>query len=124
MFDNYVFNYILNDQGEPEPCDDLEFWSIWHLSDERRKVRQQTFPNAQGQEIYVSTVFLGTNHQFGDGPPVLWETMVWVGDEHLDFCWRYTSREAAIAGHARVVLDLGGIALDEPAPAHECEENT
>jgi hypothetical protein len=50
--------------------------------------------------------------------------MVWVGDEHLDFCERYTSREDAIAGHARVVLDLGGMPLDEPAPAHFSEENT
>ncbi len=32
--------------------------------------------------VTISTVFLGINHQFGDGPPILFETMAWIDMEH------------------------------------------
>ena len=61
--------------------------------------------------VKVSTVFLGLDHRFSDsledGPPVLWETMIFGGahDEHQE---RYTSRADAIAGHARAVKMVKG----------------
>ena len=51
--------------------------------------------------IRVSTVFLGINHAFNDGPPVLWETLVFMPDGEDGE--RYTSYEDAEAGHARYV---------------------
>jgi hypothetical protein len=57
--------------------------------------------------LLVSTVFLGVDHDFGGGPPVLWETMIFnAPDDHpLDgYQDRYTSREAAMEGHARAVV--------------------
>lgn len=62
-------------------------------------------------DYWVSTVWLGIDHGFGDGPPVLWETMIFAkgqGDPlNLD-CWeqRYTSRKDAVEGHAKVVQQL------------------
>ena len=48
--------------------------------------------------VCVSTVYLGSDHGWDEGPPVLWETMIFGGecDEH---CERYTSQRAAVAGH-------------------------
>lgn len=53
----------------------------------------------------VSTVFLGLNHAFGDGPPLIFETMVFGGpmDEYME---RYSTEEEAAAGHAFVVQAL------------------
>ena len=54
-------------------------------------------------DIRISTVFLGLDHNFMfDGPPVLWETMIFGGqfDGEQD---RYTSYEDAVAGHAAMV---------------------
>ena len=54
-------------------------------------------------EVEVSTVFLGMDHNFGGkGNPVLWETLVFGGplDGEMD---RYTSKQEAIAGHKRMV---------------------
>lgn len=53
----------------------------------------------------VSTVFLGLNHQFGDGPPLVFETMIFPKegnwqDEYMD---RYTTWEEAEAGHEKAV---------------------
>lgn len=65
---------------------------IAHDKNERRSPEEP--------EILVSTVFLGLDHNFGDGPPHLWETMILGGplDQYQE---RYSSREAALEGHAR-----------------------
>jgi len=68
----------------------------------------------------VSTVFLVIDHSFGDGVPLLFETMVF-GESDAEPCWRYATVDAARAGHARVVeaLVAGGIdaACDLDLPA-------
>jgi hypothetical protein len=57
---------------------------------------------------WVSTVWLGLDHQFGQGPPLLFETMVFAVDRDdpgletlgpdLD-CQRYSTEAEALAGH-------------------------
>jgi hypothetical protein len=57
----------------------------------------------------VSTVHLGLNHQFGEGPPLIFETMVFGADGNeitsfMDlYCDRYSTEAEARAGHERVV---------------------
>lgn len=53
----------------------------------------------------VSTIWLGLNHQFGHGPPLIFETMIF-GGPHDDYCERYSTKEQARAGHQRIVLAL------------------
>jgi hypothetical protein len=51
----------------------------------------------------VSTVFLGLDHSFSeDGPPILWETMVFGGelDQETDRC--SGTREQAEAMHKKM----------------------
>jgi hypothetical protein len=54
-------------------------------------------------ETHVSTVFLGIDHRFfGQGPPILFETMIFGGP--LDGSqWRYSSWDDAQAGHKAAV---------------------
>jgi hypothetical protein len=56
-------------------------------------------------EAWISTVFLTVDHQFGDGPPILFETMIF-GGPYADAQWRYATWDEAVAGHARVVTAL------------------
>ena len=46
--------------------------------------------------VRVSTVFLGLNHSFGDGPPLLFETMIFGGehDGYQERCSTYSEAEA------------------------------
>jgi hypothetical protein len=58
--------------------------------------------------LTVSTVFLGLDHRhtiFGEGPPLLFETMVFENGEggHQE---RYSTWEEAEAGHNRIVVEL------------------
>jgi hypothetical protein len=56
--------------------------------------------------IEVSTVFLGLDHRFiGDGPPIVFETMVFDDYEAGD-CYRYATWDEAALGHEAVVKRL------------------
>ncbi len=48
------------------------------------------------EDATVSTVFLGLNHQYGDGPPLIFETMVFGGpfDQWQDRCSTWDEAEA------------------------------
>lgn len=54
----------------------------------------------------VSTVFLGLNHAFNDGPPVLFETMVFGPDDLQSGCVRYLTWDEAEDGHWIVVGEV------------------
>jgi len=103
-------HYILNSQGEPEPEDDILRWGAWFENDERRIVRQQRWQADNGSH-FVSTVFLGTDHNWFDGPPILWETMVFIDGEDCEQ-QRYSSRDEAIIGHNTLVARYGGVVLE------------
>lgn len=66
-----------------------------------RRIAHTTIVTTKGT-VTVSTVFLVLNHSFGEGPPVLWESMAFGGPLDEDQR-RYASREAAVAGHAEMV---------------------
>lgn len=50
----------------------------------------------------VSTVFLGINHRFGDGPPLIFESMVFGGPLDQEQR-RYSTEVEARVGHAELV---------------------
>jgi hypothetical protein len=94
-------HYVLDDHGDPQPCDDLLAWAAWFESTQRsgaRVIARDRDEHAAPDGVLVSTVFLGLDHQFGSGPPVLWETLVFGGALDGEMR-RYTSRAAALAGH-------------------------
>jgi hypothetical protein len=53
-------------------------------------------------EVRVSTVWLGLDHNWGPGPPLIFETMVFGGTMDEDQ-WRYPTEAVALAGHDQVV---------------------
>lgn len=53
-------------------------------------------------DVHVSTVWLGMNHQWGDGPPLIFESMIFEGD-HDGWQDRYSTKEQAAEGHRRIV---------------------
>mgnify|MGYP000541211467 CR=1 FL=1 len=58
-------------------------------------------------DVRVSTVWLGLNHNYHrGGPPMIFETMVFGGDNIDLFCDRYSTKAEALAGHREVVRKL------------------
>lgn len=94
--------YVL-DGREPVPCDDLLAWALWFETAERHLARTELPGGA-----YVSTVFLGMDHNFAGRAsgrahvPVLFETLVFGGD-HDGLCERTATWAEAEAAHAAMV---------------------
>jgi hypothetical protein len=90
--------YVLDEAGNPQLEPNLMTWARWFENSQNRVVKQDMIG-----DVKVSTVFLGLNHNFGlDGPPVLWETMIF-GGEHDDYQDRYTTHEDALKGHQAAI---------------------
>lgn len=96
--------YILDEDGNPVVEPDLMKWAQWFEAswpEARRVAWTQIVPG-----VHVSTVFLGSDHNWFDGgPPVLFETMVFGGvwDQAQ---WRHCTRVQAVAGHDQVVAHV------------------
>ena len=58
-------------------------------------------------DVEISTVWLGIDHSFGDGPPIIFETMIF-GGKHDDFCERYETETDALDGHVRAIALVHG----------------
>lgn len=58
--------------------------------------------------LWVSTVWLGINHNYGDGPPLIFETMVFVQEDMGGEigCMRYATDIEALEGHRATVACL------------------
>lgn len=92
--------YILKNK-KPVLCEDIIEWSKY----------MQDFTNKRVAEtkkggITVSTVFLGLDHNWGSGPPLLFETMIF-GGQYDQEQWRYSTWEEAEEGHKKACQLVG-----------------
>lgn len=108
--DGLIKFFLLNDDHSLRPVRMMEWAQAFGASD-----RRVAFTGNETK--YVSTVFLGLDHRFfGDGPPLVFETMVFVDEgktidlggkiypNHTSIDQeRYGSWAAAEAGHKRMV---------------------
>jgi hypothetical protein len=91
-------DYYILDGHTPRPVADWLEWARWFgQKTDRRRVAWTEFPGG-----HVSTVFLGLDHQWGNGPPLLFETMIF-GGPHDQYQDRYSTWADAEVGHAAAV---------------------
>lgn len=93
--------YILDENHSPVPST-VEQHSDWLRQNFLRKVVGKTRIPKDGIVVEVSTVFLGLNHAWEDGTPILFETMIF-GGEHDSFQDRYYTYEEALIGHLNAI---------------------
>lgn len=109
--------YILDKNGEPKllyretrrlnlPM--LHKWGKWFEGSRKERVVKQEMVG----KYWVSTIFLSLDHSWGEGPPILWETMVFAGKSGRgkpveDMQARCAGgREQAETMHARMVARM------------------
>lgn len=92
--------YILVGQY-PKLIFDSEYWSEWMHTHDRCIARTKK-KNLSGDSFHIVTSFCGVNMNWENGPPMLFETMLFIdgGGEILD---RYSTYHAALKGHGRHV---------------------
>ena len=94
--------YKLDENHKPIPCSAAELGDP-AFRDKSRIVQQDKIG-----KVRLSTVFLCIDHSFdslGNGPPVLWETMIFGGPRDQEQ-HRYTSHADALAGHLKILAEL------------------
>ena len=94
--------YYILDGKKPLSCD-LITWTRWFEGAERHVAKSG---GPKDKKPYVSTIFLGLDHSFGDGPPLLFETMIF-GGEHDQYQDRCSTWEEAVAMHERACQLIG-----------------
>ena len=89
------FYYIL-ENGVPKPASSMQEWGQWWEKTDR------TVAKTKIGKVLVSTVFLSLDHQWGEGQPLLFETLVFRGilDGEME---RYSTLDEAKAGHELMV---------------------
>lgn len=133
---NRPLKYYLDKDGNPQPADtDVLAWARWYEKAwPARKVAQTIIPLDRTHRLFVSTVFLSLDHNFGfedkDTRPILYETMVFYEEFHRSlgrgqrrrilarrhrvnlrrhgdtYQRRYHTREEAQAAHNRLITYL------------------
>ena len=93
--------YILEGKT-PKLVEDVIEWGSWFETADRN-VASDTLKSG----VRVSTVFLGLDHNFGNGEPVLFETMIF-GGKHDQYQERYSTWEEAEAGHKQALSKAEG----------------
>lgn len=80
-----------------KPITLMEWAQALKSDDARRVLKTDITPN-----VFVSTVWLGLDHSFGQGPPLIFESVVFENGEGGDMD-RYATEEEAREGHAAMV---------------------
>lgn len=94
--------YKLDENKNPIPCS-LEEWA-----NQREEMFESKTKHIGSDEIngkWVSTVWLGLNHNFFDGPPEIFETMIYDNEkkEWTDYEQRYATWKEAEEGHLKAI---------------------
>jgi hypothetical protein len=107
LSDFYNVAYYLNPDKTYRKCTTTE-WSE-QCQDMRASHTKHVGDDYIG-EYRISTVWLGIDHQYGDGDPLLFETMVFDKKDEWNDCYtaRYSTWDEAVKGHEhakQLVLD-------------------
>lgn len=106
--------YVLDDK-RVIPAADVFAWARC-FEDVPSRIVAQTLLGT----IRVSTVFLGVNLRlFGDGPPLLFETMAFDSPDDEEHMRRYSTWEEAESGHGEVVSEIRTLLSVPPRSAVE-----
>jgi len=86
--------YLVN--KKPVKCENMSDLSRFSTED-------RTVCKTKIGKVEVSTVFLGLDHRIFDGPPLLFETMIFP---ECDYMERYSTWDEAAEGHWKAVNEL------------------
>lgn len=105
--------FVIDEQGNVKPTNDILEWGSNFSTIHRQNGIAKDTILKNGEEIDISTVFLGIDHGVLYDRPQLFETMVF-GGEHDEYTERYSTKEEALFGHERILEMVIGVDNQEP----------
>lgn len=108
-----IGDFFYDREGKPIS---LQEWGRLHIDETYVRVTDTDLG-----PYWVSTVWMGTNFGFGEGPPIIFETMVFTtsardeGHAGPEFdTRRYATEAEALAGHEEMCLLIRATMQEEP----------
>jgi hypothetical protein len=95
--------YILDNNYNPVSAPIMEAAQWMDENPNRKKVGYDELTDLNGDDVRVSTVFLGLDHAWNSKTPVLWETMIFGGEHDQSYQERYSSHQEALEGHQKAI---------------------
>jgi hypothetical protein len=96
--------YILDNNHKPVISTAVESSKWMEDNPNRKRVAYDELTDLNGDDVRISTVFLGLDHGWGDSiRPTLWETMIFGGVNDQNYQERYTSYQDALEGHQKAI---------------------
>lgn len=96
----YLF-YILDENKKIITTENILIWVEW--LENSYKDGTHWIADTRLKNIHISTVFLGANHNWGEGDPILFETMVFGGWLNREYQVRYSTYDEALDGHSKAI---------------------
>jgi hypothetical protein len=95
-------HYILDENDCPRLVDMEDYYKWQRALPDGIKTRMGfKLARDEVEGVYVSTVYLGLDHAYECGPPILWETMVFgLANSETD-CERSANRKDALKVHQK-----------------------
>lgn len=102
--------YVLDENNQAIASTDIKKVAAQIQSADKRRVAEDMI-----DRYWVSTVFMGVDHSFGGGPPLIFETMIFdtsrkkpLGNNRMSlgkevYCDRYSTWDEALVGHQKAV---------------------
>lgn len=88
--------YTLDENKNVIPCDITEWQKYYNPLEEQKDKR---VGHDKFNDMFISTVFLGLDHNYFGGVPIVFETMVFDKDGNDIYQERYHTWEEAVNGH-------------------------
>jgi len=95
--------YILDNNHKLVTSTGIESSKWMEENPKRKTVGYDKLKDINGDYVYVSTVFLGLDHAWNSSIPILWETMIFGGQNDQAYQERYSSYEQALEGHQKAI---------------------
>jgi hypothetical protein len=92
----------MDTDGNISTTEDVNEWAESRTNIKNKRIGFEQI----NDDTEVSTVFLGTNYSFmSDGPPMLFETMIFGGPSN-ESCYRCSTHAEALIQHKRICDSL------------------
>jgi hypothetical protein len=95
--------YILDNNHKPVTSTGIDSSKWMEDNPNRKRVAYDELTDLNGDDVRVSTVFLGVDHAWNSSIPILWETMIFGGENDQAYQERYSSYEDALEGHQNAI---------------------
>jgi hypothetical protein len=96
--------FIYDEKFEIKPCSNQTYIKF---RSKDNMIIKKNHVDFFGDNIEVSSIFLGLNHNIFDGAPIVWETLLRSEFDFTNERWNFSTHKDLMRHHERVLVAIG-----------------